>query len=61
MHTYIRTQDDDGVLYVVGHYITGTWQPLRIFATELDASIWASFLNGGGYPALLATAKPKVR
>ena len=53
MHTYIRSNTNGETLYVVGHSFTGTWQPLRAFTDELDASNWVSFLNGGTYPTRL--------
>jgi len=51
MHTYIRTNNNGDTLYVVGHYLNGTWHPLRDFIDEHLATAYVSFLNGGAHPA----------
>ena len=53
MHSYIRTKDNGDTLYVVGHWLTGTWQPLAVFSTLIDAAQWVAFLNGGIFPRSL--------
>ena len=51
MHTYIVTRSNGHTLYVVGHYLSGTWQPLADYSREQDAEAKVSYLNGGEHPA----------
>lgn len=51
MHTYKARKDNGVWLYVVGYWSPPAWEPLRDCATELEASAWVSYLNGGERPA----------
>lgn len=64
MHTYARSQQDDGrYLYVVGYWSPAAynqevaWEPLIDCTDERDAMSWVNYLNGGTGAAKTHTRK----